>query len=54
MMDNVSRNDQGISWLTDIPIPGFLSGTQNNTCARAELPVLVTPTIIRGEAEARC
>jgi general secretion pathway protein D len=51
--DTSSRGNQGIPWLKDIPILGALAGTQNNNRTRTELLVLLTPHVIRDQADAR-
>ncbi|GBR52503.1 general secretion pathway protein D [Neokomagataea thailandica NBRC 106555] len=50
--DRSERGNQGIPWLKDIPILGFLGGTQNNTRTRTELLVLITPHVIHSQGEA--
>ena len=51
--DNVSRGNQGIPWLKDIPLLGVLAGQQNNVRARTELLVLITPHVIHDQRDAR-
>jgi general secretion pathway protein D len=51
--DNVSRSNQGIPWLKDIPVLGFLAGQQTNTRTRTELLVLITPHVIHDQHDAR-
>jgi general secretion pathway protein D len=51
--DSISRGNQGIPWLKDIPILGALAGTQTNTRTRTELLVLITPHVIRDQNEMR-
>ena len=51
--DSDSRDNQGIPWLKDIPILGLLAGTQTNKRTRTELLVLITPHVIRDQADAR-
>ena len=51
--DTVSRANQGIPWLKDIPVLGILAGTQNNTRTRTELLVLITPHVIRSQTDMR-
>ncbi|HEX3994197.1 MAG TPA: type II secretion system secretin GspD [Acetobacteraceae bacterium] len=51
--DNVSRSNQGIPWLKDIPLLGFLAGQQANTRTRTELLVLITPHVIHDQQDAR-
>ncbi len=51
--DSVTRGNQGIPWLKDVPLLGFLAGTQNNQRARTELLVLITPHVIHDQRDAR-
>jgi general secretion pathway protein D len=51
--DNVTRGNQGIPWLKDIPILGFLAGQQSNTRTRTELLVLITPHVLHDQRDAR-
>ena len=51
--DNVSRGNQGIPWLKDIPLLGALASQQNNNRTRTELLVLITPHVIRDQRDAR-
>ncbi len=51
--DSISSGNQGIPWLKDIPILGALAGTQNNGRQRTELLVLLTPHVIRDQADVR-
>ena len=51
--DSVTRGNNGIPWLKDIPLLGFLAGTQNNNRARTELLVLITPHVIHDQRDAR-
>jgi general secretion pathway protein D len=51
--DNVTRGNQGLPWLKDIPILGLLAGTQNNTRQRTELLVLITPHVVHDQRDAR-
>ena len=53
IQDSVSRGNQGIPWLKDIPLLGLLGGQQNNTRTRTELLVLITPHVIHDQREAR-
>ncbi len=50
--DNVSRGNQGIPWLKDVPVLGLLAGSQNNTRVRTELLVLITPHVVRDQRDA--
>ncbi len=51
--DSSSRGNSGIPWLKDIPILGFLAGTQSNFHARTELLVLITPHVVHDQRDAR-
>jgi general secretion pathway protein D len=51
--DNLSRGNQGIPWLKDIPLLGILAGQQTNTRVRTELLVLITPHVIHDQRDAR-
>jgi general secretion pathway protein D len=51
--DNLSRQNQGIPWLKDIPILGLLAGNQTNARTRTELLVLITPHVIHDQRDAR-
>jgi general secretion pathway protein D len=51
--DNVSQGNQGIPWLKDIPLLGFLAGTQSNARVRTELLVLITPHVVHDQQDAR-
>jgi general secretion pathway protein D len=53
IQDNTSKANQGIPWLKDVPVLGVLAGTQTNTRQRTELLVLLTPHVIRDQADAR-
>jgi general secretion pathway protein D len=51
--DSATKGNSGIPWLKDIPILGVLAGTQNNTRARTELLVLITPHVMHDQRDAR-
>jgi general secretion pathway protein D len=51
--DNSTRNNQGFPWIKDVPLIGALFGQQNNTRARTELLVLITPHVIYNQRNAR-
>jgi general secretion pathway protein D len=44
--DDVTRSNQGIPWLKDIPVLGLLAGQQSNQRTRTELLVLITPHVM--------
>jgi general secretion pathway protein D len=48
-----NRSNSGIPVLNDIPGVGALFGTRNNTAARTELIMLMTPHVIASNAQAR-
>ena len=43
------QSNQGLPWLTQIPILGVLFGSQDFRENRSELVIFVTPTIIKDE-----
>lgn len=51
--DNISRENQGLPILKDIPYIGSLFSTQTNTRNRIELLVLITPHVERDQREIR-
>jgi general secretion pathway protein D len=51
--DSSTRGNTGIPWLKDIPLLGFLAGTQDNTRMRTELLVLITPHVLHDQRDAR-
>jgi general secretion pathway protein D len=53
IQDSSSHGNQGIPWLKDVPILGALAGTQNNSRQRTELLLLLTPHVIRDQADIR-
>ena len=53
IQDSASTGKNGIPWLKDIPILGFLAGTQNNSRSRTELLVLITPHVVHDQRDAR-
>lgn len=50
--ENSSRANSGIPWLKNIPVLGFLAGTQNNSRQRTELLILITPHVIHDQRDA--
>ncbi|GBR11919.1 type II secretion system secretin GspD [Asaia spathodeae] len=50
--ESSSRANSGIPWLKNIPVLGFLAGTQNNSRQRTELLILITPHVIHDQREA--
>ena len=45
IQDQDNRNSQGVPFLSEIPVLGALFGTRNNTAARTELIMFMTPTV---------
>ena len=53
IQDSSSGGNSGIPWLKDVPVLGFLAGTQNNSRTRTELLLLITPRVVRDQRDAR-
>lgn len=51
--DNNTQSKQGIPWLHDLPVVGHLFGTTANVNNRTELLVMLTPRVLRNEADLR-
>jgi len=51
--DNLSEGNSGLPFLKDIPLLGTLLSSQNNTRARSELLVLITPHVVHDQRDAR-
>ena len=51
--DNANEGNIGIPFVKDIPLVGTLFSTQQNTRARTELLVLITPHVIHDQRDAR-
>lgn len=51
--DNTSRGKQGVPLLQDIPVLGSLFSTTTNSGTRTELLVMITPRVVRSEADLR-
>lgn len=51
--DNSNISNQGLPWLTDVPVLGALFGTRSNAASRTELLILLTPRVIRDQRSAR-
>jgi len=47
-----NRNSQGIPFLDDIPVLGVLFGNRNNTAARTELIMFMTPYVVSNDQDA--
>lgn len=52
IQDSDSHGNQGIPFLKNVPLLGDLFSTQNNLRNRTELLVLITPHVMRGQADA--
>jgi general secretion pathway protein D len=52
IMENASSNSTGIPGLKDVPVVGFLFGTQHVSKTRSELFVFITPYIIQSGEDA--
>jgi general secretion pathway protein D len=50
--DSDSHQNQGIPYLKNVPLLGALFSTQNNQRTRTELLVLITPHVVRSQADA--
>jgi len=53
IQDNDQQGNTGIPFLKDIPVLSFFAGAQNNSRARTELLVLLTPHVVRDQRDAR-
>lgn len=51
--DNATETNGGLPFLKDIPIFGTLFSSQNDTRARTELLVLITPHVVHDQRDAR-
>jgi len=51
--DSSSRANEGLPWLKDIPLLGLLAGKQDNSRARTELLILITPHVMQDQRDAR-
>jgi general secretion pathway protein D len=51
--DSLNQSDNGIPIVKDIPLVGNLFGQTTDTVTRTELLVLITPRVIRNDAEVR-
>jgi general secretion pathway protein D len=52
IQDNLTRSNQGVPFIKDIPVVGALFGQQNNTRTRSELLILITPHVIHDQRDA--
>ena len=53
IQDLRTQNKNGVPFLQDIPVLGWLFGTHSNGLTRTELIVLITPHVIRSSDDAR-
>ena len=53
IQDSRTQNKNGVPFLQDIPVLGWLFGTHSNELTRTELIVLITPHVIRSSDDAR-
>jgi general secretion pathway protein D len=51
IQDSVTRSNQGVPFLKDVPVLGALFGQQNNSRVRTELLVLITPHVVHDERD---
>ncbi len=51
--DNSQEGNSGLPFLKDVPVVGTLFSSQNNTRARTELIVLITPRVVQNQENAR-
>ncbi len=53
IFEDTSRSDRGVPFLSQLPIVGFLFGTQETNFTKRELLVILTPRVIRDAVQAR-
>ncbi|MBS0561865.1 MAG: type II secretion system secretin GspD [Proteobacteria bacterium] len=53
IQDNTTKGKNGVPYLQDIPVLGFLFGTHSDALTRTELIVLITPHVVRSDVDAR-
>ncbi len=51
IQDSVTRSNQGVPFLKDVPVIGALFGQQNNSRTRTELLVLITPHVVHDQRD---
>jgi len=49
--DTSERDGQGIPWLSDIPVLGYLFGSVDKAKKREELIIMIQPTVVATEAD---
>jgi general secretion pathway protein D len=52
IQDSISKGNQGVPFLKDVPLLGLLFGTQTNNRTRTELLVLITPHVVHDQRDA--
>jgi general secretion pathway protein D len=52
IQDSVTRSNQGVPFLKDLPVLGAVFGQQFNTRTRTELLVLITPHVVHDQRDA--
>lgn len=52
IQDSVTRSNQGVPFLKDVPLIGALFGQQSNARVRTELLVLITPHVVHDQRDA--
>jgi general secretion pathway protein D len=52
IQDSVTKSNQGVPFLKDVPVIGALFGQQSNSRTRNELLVLITPHVIHDQRDA--
>ncbi|WP_284944310.1 type II secretion system secretin GspD [Acidisoma cladoniae] len=52
IQDSVTKSNQGVPFLKDVPIIGSLFGQQSNSRTRNELLVLITPHVVHDQRDA--
>ncbi|WP_419758768.1 type II secretion system secretin GspD [Acidisoma sp.] len=52
IQDSVTKSNQGVPFLKDVPVIGALFGQQSNTRTRDELLVLITPHVVHDQRDA--
>jgi general secretion pathway protein D len=52
IQDSRTKGKNGVPFLQDLPILGFLFGTRTDNLTRTELIVLITPHVVRNDADA--
>lgn len=53
MRDNNNNGKQGVPWLHEIPVLGYLFGATTISNVRTELLVMITPRVVQGDQDLR-